>query len=69
VNEIDMRHGTAAGYSAHRRAGETACAACKKAKASANKHLRDLEKDLALTGGSWQPRDGIMRWVEYGAAS
>lgn len=35
----DPRHGTA-GYAAHRRAGETACAACKAGHAAATLELR-----------------------------
>ena len=65
----DPRHGTSAGYQKHRRDGEEACDPCRIAKSarSADERHRDTE-EVALTGGSWQPRDGIMRWVADGAA-
>lgn len=64
----DKRHGTNAGYAAHRKTGQKACRPCTAAASaySAVKRARDLA-DIALTGGAWINDRGIQRWVSGGS--
>lgn len=60
----DPRHGTEAGYQAHKRDREKACRPCTDAAvaARARRDGRRLIDEAALTGGRWIPSGGIMRW-------
>lgn len=51
MEATDPRHGTQAGYRAHRRASQSACIPCRKAASAAAAKRREYE--AALTGGRW----------------
>lgn len=59
-----MKHGTTHAYGKGCR-----CTRCRDAKSAANARQRvlaDLNDPIELKGGSWVPRDGIMRWEKAG---
>lgn len=57
MTEDDVRHGTTAGYMAHRIAGEPACAACVAAKSR-------YEKERLYRGGLMVPAIGTRRRIQ-----
>lgn len=65
----DPRHGTWAGYQAHRRDDEKACSRCL---AAANQRVRDYvgREPIALTDGAWRfdPFRRVQVWVPDPAA-
>jgi hypothetical protein len=70
----DPRHGTVAGYKAHRAVKESACGRCRAAMAQATRKRRTpytfagFDPRDGLTGGRWMwdDRRAIRVWVETG---
>ena len=72
MTEDDPRHGTTAGYAAHRRNGTPICDPCRAAnnrrptkRPKTLYNLAGYDPNDGLTGGRWM-RDtwGVVRWVQ-----
>ena len=77
MRDDDARHGTSAGYYAHKRAGQVPCRACKDGIVAYNRAYREgrrgtrstiasvrLNQEDILTDGQWvlDRRSLVMRW-------